>query len=138
MPTIVIETDIDAPGAICFDLMRDPRVHPGTELEIEGTGRIELGQRVTFVTKPRTLVVEVVKCDRPEIFVDEMVQGPFASFRHVHEFKEINETTRLVDTLIWESPLGVIGKLADKLVETRLRKVVSERNQRLKQLAENR
>jgi len=138
MPTIVIETDIDAPAEICFGLIRDARIHTGTELETEATDKIELGQRVTFRTKPRPLTVEVVECDRPAVFVDEMVEGPFKSFRHIHEFNEVNGTTRLIDTLIWESPLGVIGKLADKLVENRLRKVVSERNQRLKELAENR
>jgi ligand-binding SRPBCC domain-containing protein len=138
MPWIVIETDIDVPAEICFDLMRDPRVHQGTKIEVEGSGKIELGQRVTFRTKPRPLTVEVVECDRPKVFVDDMVKGPFNSFRHIHEFDENNGSTRLIDTLIWESPFRVVGKLADKLIERRIRSVVSDRNRLLKELAEKR
>ena len=137
MPTIVIETDIDVPAEICFDLMRDPRVHQGTKMEVEGSRKIELRQRVTFRTKPRPLTVEVIECDRPGVFVDDMVKGPFISFRHIHEFNENNGSTRLIDTLIWESPLSVVGKLADKLIERRIRSIVSDRNRRLKELAQN-
>lgn len=141
MPQIVIETSIEAPADACFDLLRDPRLHAGTQLIIEGDPRIDIGQRVTFnsqfIGMPQRLTVEVVECHRPAIFVDEMVQGSFTSFRHVHELNESKGTTRLVDTLVWELPWGKVGKLADNLIERRLRNIVQERNDRLKELAES-
>jgi ligand-binding SRPBCC domain-containing protein len=83
------------------------------------------------------LTVEVVECHRPRIFVDELVQGSFTSFRHVHELEENNDTTKLVDTMVWESPWGIAGKLADRMIERRLRAIVHDRNDRLKEIAES-
>jgi len=135
MPQIYIETFIDAPAGVCFDLMREPRVHRGSRLEIKGEREISVGQRVSFESRvmgiAQQLTVEVVECDRPNMFIDEMVQGPMTSFRHKHEFIESAGTTRLADTLTWESRWG---KLADKLIERRLRSIVIDRNQQLKKL----
>jgi hypothetical protein len=45
----------------------------------------------------------------------------------------------MTDALIWESPLGILGRIFDKLIlERHLRKLVSARNERLKQIAETR
>ena len=141
MPQFVIETLIDAPAEVCFDLMRDPRLHSGSKVTIEGNREISLGQRVTFESKVvgmlHRLTVEVVECHRPRIFVDELVQGAFTSFRHVHELEENNDTTKLVDTMVWESPWGIAGKLADRMIERRLRAIVHDRNDRLKEIAES-
>jgi ligand-binding SRPBCC domain-containing protein len=137
MPQINIETLIDAPAHVCFDLMRDPRVHRGSKLEISGGPEISVGQRATFESRvmgiAQKLTVEVVECDRPNMFVDEMVHGRLTSFRHVHEFRETNGTTKLADTLTWESTWG---KLADVLIERRLRSIVIDRNQQIKKLIE--
>jgi ligand-binding SRPBCC domain-containing protein len=138
MPQICIETFIDAPADICFDLMRDPRVHRGSKLEINGGREISVGQRVTFESRvmgiAQQLMVEVVECDRPNLFIDEMVQGPMRSFRHIHEFKENDGRTELVDTLIWESPWGKFG---DNRIERRLRSIVIDRNEQIKELVHN-
>jgi len=140
MPQIVIETLINAPAEVCFDLIRDPRVHPDSKLTIDGIAKVGMGHRAIFESKvggmAQQLIVEVVECRRPYIFVDEMVQGPFSSFRHIHEFEADRGTTRLVDTLIWRSSWGMVGKLADRLIERRLRSIVLKRNRLLKELAE--
>ncbi len=42
------------------------------------------------------------------------------------------------DTLIWTSPLGILGKIADKLlIERHLRNLVQTRNTKLKEIAES-
>ena len=42
------------------------------------------------------------------------------------------------DTLIWTSPFGILGNLVDKLLLKRhLRNLVSSRNSKLKEIAEN-
>lgn len=149
MPTIILETYIKAPAETCFDLMRDIRIHTQTtaqthEKAVAGVteGMIGLGQTVTFEGThfgiKQRLTVAVVKFERPRLFVDEMTLGTFKSFRHVHEFIDQQPGTLMRDTLIWISPFGLLGKIADKLLLKRhLRNLVSARNMKLKLIAES-
>lgn len=149
MPTIILETFINAPAEICFDLMRDIRIHTETttqtnEKAVAGVtnGMIGLGQTVTFEGTHfgvrQRFTVEVVEFDRPRLFVDEMREGAFRSFKHIHEFIGRDGGTLMRDTLIWTSPLGILGRIADKLlIERHMRRLVSGRNAKLKQIAES-
>ncbi len=149
MPTIFLETYINASLETCFDLMRDIRIHTETtartnEKAVAGVtdGRIGLGQTVTFegthFGMRQRLTVTVVAFDRPRLFVDEMVEGRFRSFKHIHEFFPEKNGTLMKDTLIWTSPFGILGKIVDKLLlERHLRNLVSSRNAKLKEIAEN-
>jgi len=149
MPKIVLKTQINAPAETCFDLMRDIRIHTETtsqtsERAVAGItdGMIELGQTVTFegthFGNRQTLTVKVVEFDRPWLFVDEMVEGSFRAFKHVHEFSEGDGGTVMRDTLIWTSPFGILGRIADTLLLKRhLRDLVSRRNAKLKAIAES-
>lgn len=139
MPTIVIETLIDAAPERCFDLVRDPRTQAEPRPVI--TGEYGVGQRVTFSSRrfgvSRDLKVEVTEFDRPRRMVDEMTEGPFAAFRHIHEFIPNGNGTLMRDTIEWMSPLGILGKIADGLMLKRtLMKIVRGRNAKLKSLAE--
>lgn len=149
MPKIVLETLIHASPEICFDLMRDVRLHTQTTVQtnekaVAGVtdGMIGLGQTVTFegthLGFRQRLTVKVVELNRPLLFVDEMVEGNFKEFRHVHEFSEQKSGTLMRDTLIWISPFGILGQIVDKLLlERHLRKLVSGRNAMLKKIAED-
>ena len=149
MPVLKLETLIKAPADVCFDLMRDVRIHTETTSltgeKVIGDiteGKMELGQTVTFEGTHfgirRRLTVEVVEFERPRLFVDEMTRGAFRSFKHIHEFSDQPGATLMTDTLIWISPMGVLGRIADKLaIEPHLRELVTERNKRLKLLAES-
>lgn len=128
--TITVETRIEAPIALCFDLARDVDAHVRTsastgERAVGGktSGLLELGDAVTFEAVHfglrQRLTSRIVEFDRPRRFVDEMVKGPFASLRHVHEFSEDGSVTVMRDTLTWRSPLGVLGILADRLFVTK-------------------
>ncbi len=148
MPTIILETFIRASAETCFDLMRDVRLHTKTtastnERAVAGVtnGLIGLGQTVTFEGKHlgfrQRLTVKVVEFDRPHLFVDEMIEGNFKTFRHVHEFSPCDGGTLMRDTLIWTSPFGILGQLVDRLLlERHLRNLVGGRNAMLKQIAE--
>lgn len=150
MPTIILETSINAPPETCFDLMRDIRIHTETtviknERAVAGVtdGKIWLGQTATFDSRflgmPQRLTIKVVEFERPRLFVDEMIDGNFRSFRHVHEFFPDEYGTLLRDTLVWTSLFGVVGQVFDKLVlERHLRNLVSTRNAKLKEIAEAR
>ena len=149
MPEILIETQIQASAEICFDLMRDIRIHTETtaktnEEAVDGVteGMIGLGQTVTFegthFGMRQRLTVTVTEFERPRLFVDEMTKGTFKSFKHVHEFESRDGGTLMRDTLGWTSPFGILGRIVDKLLlERHLRNLVSGRNARLKALAES-
>lgn len=149
MPTIILETHINAAAEICFDLMRDVRLHTETtahtaEKAVGGVteGMICLGQTVTFEGTHfgfrQRLTVRVVEFERPRLFVDEMMEGNFKSFKHTHEFIEEDDGTLMRDTIVWTSPLGILGRLVDRLLlERHLQRLVSHRNAILKQIAES-
>ncbi|CAN5363702.1 hypothetical protein BH20ACI2_BH20ACI2_08250 [soil metagenome] len=148
MPTITLRTHINAPPDICFDLMRDIRLHTETTIQtnekaVAGVtdGKIGPGQTVTFEGTHfglrQVLTVKVVEFDRPRLFVDEMIEGRFKSLKHIHEFQKLDAGTLMVDTIEWISPFGVLGKIVDNLLlERHLRNLVSTRNDLLKQIAE--
>ena len=148
MPTIHLKTYIVAPAEVCFDLMRDIRIHTKTtaktnEVAIAGvtSGKIGLGQTVTFEGRHfgvrQRLTVKVIEFDRPRLLVDEMIEGNFKTFKHIHEFTEIEGGTLMRDTLIWTSPFGILGSIVDKLVlERHLLNLVSTRNAQLTKIAE--
>lgn len=148
MPQIVLETFINASAETCFDLMRDIRIHTETTSEtkekaVDGVteGKIGLGQTVTFegmhFGMRQRLSVKVVEFERPRLFVDEMTEGTFKTFKHIHEFSDQDGGTLMRDTLIWTSPFWLLGRVVDKLLlERHLRHLVSGRNAMLKQIAE--
>jgi ligand-binding SRPBCC domain-containing protein len=108
---------------------------------METVGMIGLGQTASFEGKHfgfrQRLTVKVVEFDRPRLFVDEMTEGAFASFLHVHEFSPHDGGTLMRDTLVWRPPFGAAGWIVDKLLlKHHLRNLVSTRNARLKQIAE--
>jgi len=149
MTTIIVQTSINAPIEICFDLARDIGVHCQTSISTQEraiagvtTGLIGLGEEVTFegvhFGVRQRLTARVIEFDRPHRFVDEMLKGAFQSLRHIHEFSRVSSGTMMKDTLIWTSPLGLLGKLADKLfLEAHMRQFLLERNTLLKQIAED-
>jgi ligand-binding SRPBCC domain-containing protein len=148
MPTITVETYIDVPPIICFDLARDIGIHcqttAGTQERVVAgvtTGLIGLGEEVTFEAVHfgirQRLTARITHFDRPHCFVDEMLQGAFRSLRHIHEFRPEGTGTVMQDTLVWKSPLGWLGKVADRLfLEAHMRQFLIERNAHLKQIAE--
>ena len=148
MPTIILETLISASAEVCFDLMRDIRIHTETtaqtdEKAVAGLtdGKIGLGQTVTFEGTHfglrQRLTIRVVEFDRPRRFVDAMTEGRFKSFVHIHEFESSGGETLMKDTVIWESPFGILGRIVDKLLLKRhLTQLVSTRNAKLKEIAE--
>lgn len=149
MPTIVLETQIDAPIQRVFDLARSIDAHvdstAGTgERAVAGrtSGLIELGERVTWEAKHlwlrRRLTVEITAYNRPHYFTDTLVAGPFKAMHHTHRFAEHDGGTRMTDTFDYTAPLGLLGRLAESLVLTRhIRSFLTERNRALKITAES-
>ncbi|KPV55774.1 MULTISPECIES: SRPBCC family protein [Paenibacillus] len=148
MPVIRSELYIEAPIETCFDLARSIDVHAQStsqtkERAVGGvmSGLIELGQTVTweavhFGIKQR-LTAKITEFESPFYFVDEMVRGAFKRFRHTHEFCAVDSGTLMIDEFDYTSPLGPVGKLADRMfLESYMKNFLLKRNLYIKQLAE--
>src|SRR6266850_2078254 len=149
MTTLTIETQIDAPVEVSFDLARDLGAHVKSasfskERLVEPgktSGLLEIGDMYTiegthFGFRQR-FTTRIVELQRPHRFVDEMVKGTFKWLRHVHEFYPAANGTLMRDVLSWEAPLGVLGRLADFLfLKRHMRSFVSRKQSQLKWLAE--
>lgn len=143
-----LETTIAAPIERCFDLSRSIDLHQLSlantrEEAIAGvtSGLIGLNEQVTWRARHfgvrQTLTSEINQYDRPHHFRDSMVKGIFRSFDHDHIFEERGDFTLMTDVFAWESPLGPLGALADKLfLANYLRRLLEERNRTIKRVAE--
>jgi ligand-binding SRPBCC domain-containing protein len=148
MPLIVIETWIDAPIERCFDLARSVDAHVAStartgERVVGGkrAGLLERGDEVTWeavhLGVRQRLTARITEMVRPQQFTDEMVRGAFRSFTHVHAFRSAGERTLMTDRFDYTSPLGWLGRLADRLfLERYMRRFLEERAAQLKAMAE--
>lgn len=149
MPKIKLETEINAPQKIVFDLSRSIDLHKISTKEtneeaIAGvtSGLIGKNQSVTWRAKHfgiyQNLTSKITEFKFPDYFVDEMEKGIFKRFRHEHLFKEFENKTIMVDVFDYESPLGILGKIADKLfLEKYMKSLLEKRNETIKDFAES-
>lgn len=148
MTQIQLETIIKAPVKRVFDLSRSIDLHKlstahTNEEAIAGrkSGLIELGESVTWRAKHlgvyQKLTVKIVKMESPSMFEDVMVKGVFKSMKHIHIFKADGENTKMVDEFEFESPLGFIGRLFNRVfLKKYMTKFLMIRNQEIKRIAE--
>lgn len=124
--TITLETLIDAPAELCFDMVRNVDTHiastAGTgEKAVAGvtSGLLAAGVKVTWEARHLglrwRLTSRITEFDPPRRFVDEQVQGPCGYWRHEHRFNPDTETIRMVDQVRYRMPLGVVGGLSTGL-----------------------
>lgn len=68
-------------------------------------------------------------------FVDEQEEGPFASWRHEHDFERVDEkSTRVIDRITYRVPFGPLGWIADVLlVRRKLSAMFRYRHQRFRE-----
>src|SRR5579885_574846 len=146
MSLIQLTTIIDAPIEICFDLARSVDAHMVStahtkEKAIAGrtSGLFELGDTITWQAVhfgiTQKLSVQITEMQEPFYFKDEMTKGIFASMKHKHYFETENGTTKMTDEFFFKAPLGILGRLAEKLfLEKYMRQLLVRRNEILKAL----
>lgn len=105
------------------------------------SGALHLGDCVTWRAWhfgiPWAMTSRIVEVDRPRRFVDEMQRGPFAAWRHTHELDPIPHGTVIRDTVRYEVPLGILGRIFNGvLLERYLVSLLAGRNRRFKRLVE--
>lgn len=148
MPIIKLETEINAPVERVFDLARSIDLHKDSmskydERAVAGvmSGLINLGETVTWEATHlgvrQQLTSKVTAFDAPRYFRDSMVKGAFKRFDHDHYFEESNGKTVIRDVFDFDSPLGILGEIADWIiVESHLKTMLEERNALIKRIAE--
>ena len=149
MPIIKLETKINAPVERVFDLARSIDLHKDSmtqydEKAVAGvtSGLINMNETVTweathFFVK-QNLTSKITAFDRPKYFRDSMISGVFERFDHDHYFDGDDTATTIRDVFDYDSPLGILGNIADfLLVESHLREMLEERNALIKRVAES-
>lgn len=149
MNCISLQTQIHAPVERCFDLSRSIEFHIAAardtqEQAVAGitSGLMGLGDRVKWQARHfgalRTLTVEITQFERPSSFEDAMVEGAFKMMRHRHAFETCGDGTLMTDEFCFQSPFGILGRLADAFVLKRyMRCFLENRNRLLKRAAES-
>jgi ligand-binding SRPBCC domain-containing protein len=150
MAAIRLETTINAPIEVCFNLARSIDAHQHTtnqtnEKAVDGRtgGLIEKGETVTWQARhfgiTQHLTVIVTDMEYPTFFSDEMQKGAFKTMQHQHTFISIDgNTTLMKDEFYYTVPLGVLGKLFDNWVlKNYMNRFLLKRNKILKITAES-
>ncbi len=148
MITVTVSSRIKAPREACFDLARSVDDHvesmSGTNERVVG-GKLAglLGLNDTMTLEARhfglrfRLTAKITELDRPHMFVDEMVEGPFKSLHHVHEFEQVGSDTLINDTMKIEAPLGILGLIAERLfLRTKFERILKTRHAHIRQKLE--
>ena len=148
MPTIHLTTFIAAPVQRVFNLSRSINLHQistasTNEKAIEGviTGLINKHETVTWqakhLFKTRLFTSKITEMQSPDFFTDEMLKGDFKSFHHQHHFKAAENGTIMIDLIDFESPYGIIGKIANRLfLRSYIENFLIKRNTVIKDYAE--
>ena len=149
MPVIQLSTDIQAPVERVFDLSRSVDLHVVStshtgERAVAGvtSGLISLGQEVTWRARHfgiwQHLTSRITVFDRPVHLRDSLVRGIFQRFDHDHFFAATDRGTLMRDVFNFQSPLGMLGRIADELFLTRyMTRLLVTRNSIIKRVAES-
>jgi ligand-binding SRPBCC domain-containing protein len=86
-------------------------------IEISGD-RIYTGQIIRYKVQVLPLwkvnwITEITDVNEPYSFADEQRKGPYAIWKHVHNFKEVKSGVEMNDDLTYAIPYGIIGRLAN-------------------------
>jgi ligand-binding SRPBCC domain-containing protein len=149
VPVIELTTNIVAPLERTFDLARSVELHMAStthtgERAVAGmtTGLLSLGEEVTWRARHfgiwQHLTSRITAFERPVHFRDSMVRGAFHRFDHDHFFTQLGDTTLMRDVFDFQSPLGILGRVANRLFLTRyMESFLRTRSDTIKAIAES-
>lgn len=142
MPIVHLETFINAPIELCFDLSRSVDMHSDPPVGGVMSGLMELDDIVAsesvHMGRKRPLASRISKMERPYHFTDVLIRGNFRKLVHEHTFQEKDGGTLLIENFEFSSPGGAASWLLDNLLlKSYMRNVMIKRNAHLKHIAES-
>ena len=148
MAKIHLTTVINAPVERVFDLSRSINLHKistahTNEQAIAGVtaGLINENETVTWqgkhLFKVRKFTSKITSMKKPLLFIDEMTQGDFKSYKHEHHFKSVSNGTVMIDLVEFETPYGSLGQFVNKVyLKKYMQRLLEHRNKIIKEYAE--
>jgi ligand-binding SRPBCC domain-containing protein len=77
---------------------------------------IEQGTRIRYTIRwlglPMRWESLIARYEKGVVFADEMLEGPYESWYHTHEFKEVPGGVAMTDRVEYQLPLGWLGRIA--------------------------
>jgi len=83
----------------------DAKMRKGAEFKLQIR---RMGLRLTWTAR-------IAEYEPPFFFVDEQASGPFAYWRHRHEFRPTEYGAMISDRVEYALPFGAVGRLAHRL-----------------------
>lgn len=148
MGRIEISTEIEAPIENVFAFMADPRNYENimpedaaVRVEMLSKGPVGVGTtyRLSGVLAGRKMAVEneYVEFEENRRIVERQTKGDFKSYRGTYVFEATKKRTTLKQTMDYELPYSVLGKIIDRLKAGKeLRAYVKASTERAKEILE--
>ena len=100
---------------------------------------VQTGTLINYELRMRGLPLrwtsKIIEWDPPHKFVDFQVRGPYKLWRHTHRFLAEDQSTRIVDEVVYALPLGPLGRLAHRLMVKRdVEKIFAFREEKIRAL----
>jgi ligand-binding SRPBCC domain-containing protein len=98
------------------------------------------GMRISYrlaplLNLPVGWVTRITSVDKPVMFEDEQVEGPYEYWHHKHTFTAVEGGVRMTDTISYRLPYGAVGEMIDTLViHRRLEEVFAYRRRRISEI----
>lgn len=80
---------------------------------------LEISYRIHPLGIPQRWTSRISVWDPPRRFVDEQLRGPYRTWHHLHEFREVVGGTEIRDEVTYELPFGPLGRIAHRLMVRR-------------------
>lgn len=136
------EQSIARPRPEVFGFFSDPRnleaiTPPWLQFRIVDPSAREVDAGAEFTYRLRLHGVpltwrSVIAEWEPDVrFVDVQLRGPYSKWHHTHTFQDIPGGTRIVDRVVYQLPLGAVGRIvAGPFVDRDIAKVFRFRQER--------
>lgn len=123
--TLISSVVIPAPLADVFDFFSHAknlgRITPDflkfriLQMSAEMEAGTQIAYRLTVHHFPVRWLTEITVWEPPHLFLDTQLKGPYKRWVHEHRFEALNGSTRMTDTVTYQLPFGVLGRLAHRL-----------------------
>jgi ligand-binding SRPBCC domain-containing protein len=93
------------------------KLQQGTEVWLEG--------HLVVKSAWHSMITEM----KPYVYVDEMLEGRFKTWKHTHAFRQVEGGTEVVDEIEFELRYGMLGRMLEGYAHKQLEKIFAHRKE---------